>query len=176
MVLNPDVVSYFAQSMRDPNSFPSVLKSLFLSQRRVVTDETFFATVVMNHDAFKSTLPGVPKGEGLPEAPWLTSVRYERMDEHSPSARGELPDTQRYKAIEALEPRVWGPYFLGVYDLRAIKDSGALFVRKVSLAVEPNLYRIFPKGSRAEVEALPDVDWHGEIDYVISDRPTFPSR
>ena len=100
MALNPDVVEYFAHSMKIPTSFPSTLKSVFLSQRRVVTDETFFATVIMNHETFQSTVPDVAKGEGLPEVPWLTSIRYERMDEHSPSPTGILPDQQRYKAIE----------------------------------------------------------------------------
>lgn len=38
----------------------------------------------------------------------------------------------------------WGPYLLGVYDLGAIRDSGALFVRKVSAAVDENLIRLLP--------------------------------
>eukprot|EP00519_Triparma_laevis_P004114 CAMPEP_0182506646 /NCGR_PEP_ID=MMETSP1321-20130603/21687_1 /TAXON_ID=91990 /ORGANISM="Bolidomonas sp., Strain RCC1657" /LENGTH=411 /DNA_ID=CAMNT_0024712421 /DNA_START=225 /DNA_END=1457 /DNA_ORIENTATION=+ len=172
MILNPDLVEYFAVSLRDRDSFASALKRAYIEQKRVVTDETFFPTLVMNEERFKGTVPTAERGEGVCEGlEWLKSARYERMDEHAPSPKGVLPDKQRIKAIEGIEPRVWGPYFLGIYDLSDIKESGALFIRKVSLAVEPNLYNIFPKGSREEVENLPNISWHNEIDFVISDRP-----
>ncbi|GMH54185.1 hypothetical protein TrLO_g6390 [Triparma laevis f. longispina] len=174
MVLNPDLVDYFAKSLRDRDSFASTLKRAYIEQKRVVTDETFFPTLVMNEDRFRDTVPTAGKGEGICEGvEWLKSVRYERMDEHAPSPAGQLPDKQRIMAIEGVEPRVWGPYFLGIYDLLDIKRSGALFIRKVSLAVEPNLYNVFPMKSREEIEGLPDISWHKEIDFVIADRPKF---
>merc|ERR1712129_399515 len=60
----------------------------------------------------------------------------------------------------------WGPYFLGTYDLGSIRDSGALFVRKVSWAVDKNLVRMLPvksvgagKEGKLEWDELPDIRW-----------------
>ena len=76
MVLNPDLVEYFAVSMRDENSFGTALKWAYIEKNRVVTDETFFPTLVMNEERFKGTVPMVEKGEGIVESlPWLTSIR-----------------------------------------------------------------------------------------------------
>jgi len=138
----------------------------------VVTDETYFSTVIM-HSKFKPSIPDVPRHSGLPGAEWLTSPRYERMDEHMPSATGTLPDMQRYRAPDGIEPRVWGPYFLGINDLELIKSSGALFFRKVSETVEPNLYKVFPCERREEVEKLPDIGWSKMTEYAIRERPNF---
>ena len=85
----------------------------------------------MNTAEFSSSIPSVPRGESLPDVPWLKSLRYERMDEHSPSATGVHPDKQRMVAVPDVERRVWGPYFLGIYDLSDIIESGALWIRKV---------------------------------------------
>jgi hypothetical protein len=57
-----------------------------------------------------------------------------------------------------------GPYFLGAYDLGAIRDSGALFVRKVSRTVDENLVRMLPvkrngDEERTEWEMLPELRW-----------------
>jgi len=175
MMLEPDFVNYIGESMRDENSLANSLKKAYLDQGRVVTDETFFPTLLMESERFNTTYPLVAKGEGIdiPGCEWLKSARYERMDEHSPSAFGDLPNTQRYKAIEGVEPRAWGPYFLGIYDIKDIKDSGALFIRKVSREVEPNIYLIFPKQTREHIDALPDISWSKNINLEITERPTF---
>jgi hypothetical protein len=41
-------------------------------------------------------------------------MRYERMDEHMPTAFGDFATQQRYRvpdSQEIQEPRPWGPYF-----------------------------------------------------------------
>ena len=73
------------------------------------------------------------------------------MDEHSPSCTGNLPDKQRYLAIEGVEPRAWGPYFLGVYDLEDIIESGAIWISAV-----PEIFGI--PLSRSDI-----MDWHEQI-------------
>jgi hypothetical protein len=175
MMLEPDFVYYIGESMRDSESLANSLKRAYLRDRRVVTDETFFPTLLMESGRFNSTLPG--GGEGgidVPGCEWIKTVRYERMDEHTPSAFGDLPNKQRYKAVEGTESKVWGPYFLGIYDLKDIKDSGALFIRKVSKEVEPNIYLMFPQENRAATEALPDIDWGSDgLNYEITKRPDF---
>jgi len=66
------------------------------------------------------------------------------------------------------DPHVWGPYFLGVYDLANIKVSGALFVRKVSVSVDPNLYRVLPVD---DVAYIPDIGWADHVVLNVTDRP-----
>ena len=53
-----------------------------------------------------------------------------------------------------------GPYYLGVYDLANIKETGALFIRKVAKEVDPNLFQIFPVERR---EDIPDIQWPEEV-------------
>ena len=173
MMLNSDFVAYMGRSLHDSNSFPSKLKDRFIEHRNVVTDEVYFPTILMNEEQFAASVPNVPKGQGLPGVEWLKTVRYERMDEHMPSCTGVFPDTQRYVAPANIEPRVWGPYFLGINDLQNIKMSGALFFRKISDTVEANLYNLFPVDLREDVDRLPVIDWGRETDYQISPRPTF---
>ncbi|GMI24095.1 hypothetical protein TeGR_g2480, partial [Tetraparma gracilis] len=174
MSLSPSLVYFLGRSMRDEHSLARRLKAFYELKRKVVTDETFFPTVIMNTPAFAPTVPGAGRGEGFSAGlPWLKSARFERMDEHAPSCAGALPDKQRVVAMEGVEPRVWGPYFLGVYDLADIIESGALWFRKVSSVVEGNLYKVFPKDSREEVEALPRIAWDGDVEYEISERPVF---
>ena len=66
--------------------------------------------------------------------------------------------------------RSWGPYFLGVYDFGDIRDSGALFIRKVSWIVDKKLVNLLPvvKSRRDmssdiyaawEWDELPDFRW-----------------
>ena len=59
-----------------------------------------------------------------------------------------------------------GPYFLGVYDLAGIHDSGALFIRKVSEAVDPNLLRLLPVDRR---DQIPRIRWPREVS--ITNKP-----
>ena len=173
MMLTQEFVTYMGKGLRNPESLPHKLMEYMINHRNVVTDETYFASIIMNHPKFKSTVPNVERGDGIPGAEWLKNPRYERMDEHMPGATGVLPDTQRYKAPEGIEPRVWGPYFLGINDLEMIKKSGALFFRKVSETVEANLYKVFPLDRREDVDNLPDIGWSAVTDYEISERPRF---
>ena len=179
--LTPSFVSYVSGALSDPGSVPSQLRSYLVSTGLRISDETFLPTILMNHPEFKATVPDVPRGDSL--APlgsgrpgtWMYAARYERMDEDRPGPWGGLATTQRYAPGAAFEDngRPWGPYFLGAYDLRDIKRSGCLFFRKVSDRVEGNLYKVFPKGSRKEVEDIPDFSWSEEVAYRISDMPNF---
>ena len=54
--------------------------------------------------------------------------------------------------------RAWGPYYLGTYDLKDIKDSGALFIRKVSPLVDANILHILPVDDHS---LIPDISWPG---------------
>jgi len=80
------------------------------------------------------------------------------------------------KATDGEGPaRPWGPYFLGVYDLGSIKDSGALFARKVSWTVDNNLVQMLPvkltygrKQGKLEWDELPDIRWP-ELSVKIKD-------
>lgn len=97
------------------------------------------------------------------------------MDEHVPTAFGAVVSEQRYEVPEssiADTPKVWGPYFLGAYDLANLRDSGALFVRKVSQFVDPNIVNLLPvrKANEIpyiqwprEVKISPKVDWDKRI-------------
>lgn len=46
------------------------------------------------------------------------------------------------------------------YDLYDIKFSGALYVRKVSTAIDPNIYRILPVDDN---EDIPPIGWPKEV-------------
>ena len=96
------------------------------------------------------------------------------MDEHYPTAFGLYPTDQRYDVPEsslADRPRVWGPYFLGVYDLANIIDSGALFIRKVSVTVDPNIVRLLPVRDWSD---LPYIGWPDEI--MITEKPSWEKK
>ena len=100
--------------------------------------------------------------------------RYERMDEHYPTAFGLYPKDQRYDVPEsslADRPRIWGPYFLGIYDLAKIIDSGALFVRKVSVTVDPNIVRLLPVRDWSE---LPYIEWPNEC--KLTEKPDWNKK
>lgn len=46
-----------------------------------------------------------------------------------------------------------------------MKRSGALFIRKVSMLVEPNLFHMLPVN---DIKTLPDIEW---VDLKISEVP-----
>lgn len=158
-----------------------------------MTDETFFPTLLMNSPYFTSTIPQVINNTdekedsstttngSLIKYPRLHSLRYERMDENAPNAYNKYISSVSLYDIPPKFGNVtdgegpakpWGPYFLGVYDLGAIRESGALFVRKVSWTVDANLVRMLPVkrkrrrsgGNSEETEILewdelPDLRW-----------------
>lgn len=96
------------------------------------------------------------------------------MDEHVPTAFGAYVSEQRYEVPESSivdEPKVWGPYFLGVYDIGSIKDSGALFVRKVSVFLDPNIVNLLPVMHSSD---LPSIRWPAEV--KVSPLPNWEKR
>jgi hypothetical protein len=134
-----------------------------------MSDETFLATLLMHVSPFNETsLPIVHENNGsLVSRPSMTALRYERMDENIPDAFGMVVETQRYSVPNSSiveQPKPWGPYYLGVYDLRAIRQSGALFCRKVSRFVEPNLQHLLPVQSKDEI---PDIYWPEEVSVSV---------
>lgn len=175
MALTHDFVEYVIRSMDHPNGLGSVLKETLIETGVLMTDETFFATMLMNSPEFESTIPRLDEDGALESYPSMHSLRYERMDENAPNAWGEYTSTDPLydippkfrKATDGEGPaKAWGPYFLGAYDLGSIRDSGALFVRKVSSTVDENLVRMLPvksngrkEGSPLEWDELPDIRW-----------------
>jgi hypothetical protein len=155
-----------------------------------MTDETFIPTVLMYSGfAIPSTTTIQSTGkDGRHERPLLlwangtasdiTDVRYERMDEHYPTSYGAFPEYQRYQVPDELletvdQPRVWGPYFLGVYDLGAIRQSGALFTRKVSAWVDANLVRLLPVGNKQEI---PEIYWPKMFPISVTKMPDWSEQ
>ncbi|KAL7440411.1 hypothetical protein ACHAXH_005851 [Discostella pseudostelligera] len=190
MALTSDFVTYVIRSMSHPNGFGNVLKETLIQTKVLMTDETFFPTLLMNSPYFTSTIPQVINNTvekedssttngSLIKYPRLHSLRYERMDENAPNAYNKYISSVSLYDIPPKFGNVtdgegpakpWGPYFLGVYDLGAIRESGALFVRKVSWTVDANLVRMLPvkrkrwRGVSEEREILewdelPDLRW-----------------
>ncbi|KAI2508423.1 Core-2/I-Branching enzyme [Fragilaria crotonensis] len=164
VALLPDFCSYVIQSLARPDSLVSRFRDYLIAAGRLMTDETFIATLLMHVAPFnETTLPPVLANGSLATRPEMTALRYERMDEHVPSAFGVVPLRQHYdvpKSAMVDAPKPWGPYFLGIYDLRSIRRTGALYIRKVSELVEPNLYQILPA---ARVEDIPSLFWPNEV-------------
>merc|ERR1711981_525607 len=101
--------------------------------------------------------------------PGIQALRYERMDEHAPTAFGHVICDQRYDVPASSKvdvPKVWGPYYLGVYDLAKIKQSGALFIRKVSKEIDQNLLNLLPVETQNQI---PNISWPEEVN--ITDKP-----
>ena len=174
MSLQPDFVEWLAKSLKREDSLPSVYRDEFLDTDRLMSDETFVSTLLMHMAPFNETLPKLLSRGNVASFPKIYATRYERMDEHYPTAFGLYPEDQRYDVPEsslADKPRVWGPYFLGVYDLAKIIDSGALFIRKVSMTVDPNIVRLLPVRDWSE---LPYIGWPDEI--KITDKPNWEKK
>jgi hypothetical protein len=170
MALQHEFVEYIIRSMEHPNGLGNVLMDTLIETEVLMTDETFFATLLMN-SSFNATLPKLNDDKALEAMPSMRHLRYERMDENNPNPWGKYTSNDPLYDIPpkfgnatngegAAKP--WGPYFLGVYDLGSIKESGALFVRKVSRTVDENLVRMLPierTGEMSEWDMLPDFRW-----------------
>ena len=191
MTLTRSFVSFITNELARNDSLVSQYAHYLQKKRFMVTDETFFASLLMAQYPFNTTqIPQLiedPKNYenngSLKQRPGMYAIRYERMDEHFPTVSGYFPNEQRYDVplssqqqsslfedydndfVPVEEPKIWGPYFLGVYDLANIKRSGALFIRKVSVLVEPNLFHMLPV---EDVRTLPDIEW---VNLNISDVP-----
>ncbi|KAL7568027.1 hypothetical protein ACA910_004607 [Epithemia clementina (nom. ined.)] len=176
---------------------------------KLMTDETYWATLLMHVDQFRNTLPKFvaveediaatttvrrsqqaqrgqrqplihpqPQPQKRQYLLWnnrtkshITSIRFERMDEHVPAVEPFTGNWvfwnhPRYDVVVDREPsddtvvvdvpRPWGPYYLGIYDLKEIRQSGALWVRKVSQHVDANLWHFLPVDQFADI---PPIDW-----------------
>jgi hypothetical protein len=131
VILQAPFCRWLLRQLDDPRSWVSQFRDHLIQSEKLMTDETFIASVLVHAEEFKDTLPRTDgeTGELLfanGTASGITDVRYERMDEHYPTAFGAFPVTQRYDVPASARldpPRVWGPYFLGVYDLAAIRRT-----------------------------------------------------
>ena len=138
-----------------------------------IPDELFFPTALMKAEGFgSSSVPdyrllgsgsddigsgssgSAGAGGSGTKGVKMNAMHYIRMDEHYPWSNF----AQRYEAPGDGTGRAWGPYYLGTYDLKDIKDSGALFIRKVSPLVDANILRILPVDDHS---LIPDISWPG---------------
>eukprot|EP00559_Dactyliosolen_fragilissimus_P009976 CAMPEP_0184858702 /NCGR_PEP_ID=MMETSP0580-20130426/3789_1 /TAXON_ID=1118495 /ORGANISM="Dactyliosolen fragilissimus" /LENGTH=340 /DNA_ID=CAMNT_0027355001 /DNA_START=527 /DNA_END=1549 /DNA_ORIENTATION=+ len=172
VILEPKFVNYLVTSLRRKNSLPSMFKKELITRRKGITDEVFIPTLLVHLEEFQHTLPVLTDDGYLQKMPQIRDIRYERMDEHSPTAFGDvMSKKQRYEVhkesgVENSKP--WGPYYLGVYDLADIALSGALFIRKVSADIDKNLMNIFPV---EDVDQIPFIEWPNHV--KVSDRPSW---
>ena len=174
MSLLPEWCKYLTDELKRPESLPSKFRDYLIKTKKLMADETFIPTLMMH--LFPETIPKL-RADGISlnsTRVEMTSIRYERMDEHSPNSKGVFPTGQRYDVPASIGidiPRPWGPYYLGVYDLAAIRDSGALFIRKVATAIDPNLFRMLPVPLPEEI---PRISWPNEV--KIIDKPDWPKK
>lgn len=180
MVLQYTFCHWLIQELKRPDSLPTLIQDYIMQNEFLMSDETFFSTVLVHspHEFSRASLP-VVNNQGLllwknSTPSTMRAIRYERMDEHTPTAFGEYTNQQHYEVPESSsvdQTRPWGPYFLGVYDLHDIRQSGALFVRKVSARVDPNLVQILPVHHATDI---PSIQWpsslYGEVDVKISEK------
>ena len=183
MILQRPFCQWLIQEMERPNSLPSLYSHYLQQSGKLMTDETFFATLIVHK--FPETLPKLDANGFLlysdttnaTSSSTITDVRYERMDEHVPTSSGYLPHNQRYQvppnSSHVVEPvRPWGPYFLGVYDLGNVRTSGAFFVRKVSEFIDDNMIRLLPVEHRSDIPAI----YWPQSAISLSDKPNWEQK
>jgi len=177
MILTYEFTNYLILSLSNPLSLPYKYKEYLIQKQRLMTDETFIPSII--YSEFSHTLPKVMQDNNkdslagnngrLNTYPYLYAIRYERMDEHVPKIlSGWYPTDSHYdptKSSNIAPSRIWGPYYLGIYDLHNIKKSGALFIRKVSYDIDKNIYKILPV---EKVDDIPDIEW---VELNISNVP-----
>jgi hypothetical protein len=170
MVLQPSFCEWFVEQLQRTDSLVSLWADYLKTSEKLMTDETFFSSLLMQVNEFSNTLPKFSDDGHLlwknGSASNIVALRYERMDEHVPTSRGYFPTDQRYEvpgspSVEASRP--WGPYFLGVYDLGSIRESGALFVRKVSTHIDPNMVSLLPVDRE---DQIPLIHWPEEVKMI----------
>ena len=89
MALTYEFVQYVIRSMDHPNGLGNVLMETLKETEVLMTDETFFATMLMNSPSFKDTIPKLNADGALESYPTLKHRRYERMDENLPNPWGK---------------------------------------------------------------------------------------
>lgn len=185
LILQRDFCAWLVQQLDDdhPHSWPSQLRDYLQTSGFLMTDETFLPTVFVHADDFADTRPVFPlrrRSNGTLLS-GLHHVRYERMDEHYPTPFGVFPEHQHYRVPDHLlpvipQPRDWGPYFLGVYDLGGIRDAGALYCRKVSAYIDDNLVRLLPVDGDSIRDNIPDIRWHPAHEISLTARPDWSAE
>jgi len=168
MTLTTDWCKYLVEQMQRPDSLACQFRNYLIATKKLMADETFIPTLMMH--VRPDTLPKVGYDYRLivPDE-WVDSfqiyaTRYERMDEHVPNSKGWYPTEQRYEVPKSAGidvPKPWGPYYLGVYDLAKIRLYGALYIRKVATAIDPNLFHMLPVNSPEEI---PIISWPHEVE------------
>ena len=182
VILQQPFVVWLTEQLRDDASWPSQFRTYLQNSNFLMSDETFIPTILMHLNMEDDGLdPMLPRVHSTQEvllfnngtASSIYDVRFERMDEHYPSSLGIFPEVQRYQVPESLvqqdildQPKTWGPYFLGVYDLGHIRDSGSLFARKVSALLDANMVQLLPVDN---AKNIPPIHWPVEVS--ISERP-----
>lgn len=166
MTLQPEWAAYLLEELERPDSLPCRFRDYLIETEKLMTDETFISTLLMH--LFPETTPKLNETDGslANVEPKMYAIRYERMDEHVPNSRKWFPTDQRYDVGETSgveQPRPWGPYFLGTYDLKDIKESGALFIRKVSDRIDHNLVTLLPVHDPKEI---PSISWPKEVNMI----------
>lgn len=115
MSLTPQWCAFLVRQMERPDSLPSRFRSYLKRTGKLMSDETFIPTMLMRF--FPETTPTITNDYYLDrDGVRMYAIRYERMDEHVPSASGYYPKVQRYEVPNSSgveTPRPWGPYFLG---------------------------------------------------------------
>jgi Core-2/I-Branching enzyme len=182
IILQKNFVVWLNKQLLDTDSWPSQFREYLSQSEKLMSDETFIPSILMHvsmeEDGIHPMLPKVHRSSG--RLLWnngtvsdMYHVRYERMDEHYPTSYGEFPVIQRYQVPESYveqslldQPKLWGPYFLGTYDLGHIRDSGALFARKVSMILDRNVLELLPVH---RIDDIPNIHWPFEIS--ITTRP-----
>ena len=182
IIVQNNFVTWLVDQLQDKNSWPSQFRDYLEASGKLMTDETFIPSILMhvnaNDDGVRPMLPKVETSSGrlIYKNGTLSDIyhmRYERMDEHYPTSYGKFPSVQHYQVPESFvqqsvldQPKVWGPYFLGTYDLGDIRDSGALYARKVSSILDRNMIELLPVD---RTEDIPPIHWPIEIS--ITKRP-----
>ncbi|KAG7368088.1 core-2/I-branching enzyme [Nitzschia inconspicua] len=162
MSLTPHWCEFLTRQLERPDSLPSRFRDWLIETQKLMADETFFPSMMMHF--FPDSLPNITDDYFLARDDVdMYAIRYERMDEHVPSSSGWFPTDQRYEVPESSgisKPHAWGPYYLGVYDLNNIRESGALFVRKVASAIDLNMYKVLPVD---DARQIPPIEWPKEV-------------
>ena len=183
VILQPDFCRWIVQGLKRPDSLPYKYRDYLQTSEKLMSDETFLASLLMNTKRFRHTLPVVDAETG--HLVWkngtlsnITDVRFERMDEHTPTSYGTFHYNQRYQVPESRleqveQPRPWGPYFLGAYDLAQIRLTGSLFCRKVTEGIDPNLVRLLPVHDANEI---PLIDWPTNVELSLTPKPDWETK
>ena len=182
IMLQNSFVTWLVNQLQDKNSWPSQFRAYLTRSEKLMTDETFIPSILMHvnekNDGIRPLLPRIQKSDGRLVYPNGTlsnifHVRYERMDEHYPTSYGKFPSMQHYQVPESFiqqsildQPKIWGPYFLGTYDLGDIRNTGAFFARKVSALLDRNMIELLPVDRSEEIPFL-----HWPIEISITKRP-----